>query len=133
MRPSAIAFFLSTPYSRAWSTTSSPAIASGNVEPLCGTYPIRRRTPTGSFARSHPATVAVPLVGVIRVASIRIVVVLPSPVRAEEADDLPVGHIQVYPLHGLHRPTLGLEGADKPASFDHHAPSLKQSTLNSQH
>src|SRR5215203_7004459 len=40
---------------------------------------IRRRTPTGSAIRSHPATVAVPAVGSSRVVSMRSVVVLPAP------------------------------------------------------
>src|SRR5215469_9541122 len=50
------------------------------VTPIaCGTYPILRRTPTGSRRRSAPHTVADPAVGLSSVVSMRSVVVLPAP------------------------------------------------------
>ncbi|CAM5581341.1 hypothetical protein SFUMM280S_00662 [Streptomyces fumanus] len=91
-------------------TSSSRTVIWGSTPPDWATYPQARRTPAGSFARSHPATVAAPPVGGSSVVSIRRVVVLPAPVGPEEAEDLPLAHGQVDAAHGLDGAVPGAEG-----------------------
>jgi len=94
------------PNSRACSVSSSRPVWRSSRPASWSATPILRRTASGSRATSRPATVAVPLVIVSSVVSIRTVVDLPAPFGPRKPKTSPVRTARSTPRTASTSPSL---------------------------
>ena len=92
------------PYNTACNRKSSVPVMSGSIAASCSATPIRRRTSSGFFATSKPATIALPEVGRSNVVSMRTTVLFPAPFGPRKPKISPALTVRLMPFTALTSP-----------------------------